>query len=94
MRLITGGYWEPVARTADGGAGGATSASTLDTMRRRALYTEATQIMHDEKPWLELFQEVIIYGVGKRLSFTPPAGLSTDRGRDGGREVAEAGSVS
>ncbi len=89
LQLITGGYREPVARTADGGAGGATSASTLYTMRRRAPYTEATQIMHDEK----LRPAVIIYGVGRRVSFTPPAGLSTDRGRDGGREVTAVGSL-
>ena len=44
---------------------------TLDTGKRRQLYTEATQIIHDEKPALELFQEVIVYGTSKRLSFRP-----------------------
>jgi peptide/nickel transport system substrate-binding protein len=44
---------------------------TLDSKARRALYTEATQIIHDEKPWLELFQEVVIYGVSQRVSFKP-----------------------
>jgi ABC-type transport system substrate-binding protein len=44
---------------------------TLDQSKRKALYTEATQIIHDEKPWLELFQEVIIYGVAPRVSFKP-----------------------
>jgi hypothetical protein len=29
--------------------------------------------MHDEKPWLELFQEVVIYGVSKRMTFKPRA---------------------
>src|SRR5439155_22594495 len=43
----------------------------LDPAKRRALYTEATQIIHDEKPWLELFQEVIVYGVSRRVSFKP-----------------------
>src|SRR5437763_780663 len=37
--------------------------------KRRQLYAEATQIIHDEKPWLELFQEVVVYGVARRLSF-------------------------
>ena len=32
---------------------------------------KATQIIHDEKPWLELFQEVIVYGVSRRVSFKP-----------------------
>jgi len=41
------------------------------TRSRRALYTEATQIIHDEKPRLELFQEVIVYGVSRLVSFKP-----------------------
>jgi ABC-type transport system substrate-binding protein len=44
---------------------------TLDPKKRKELYTEATRIIHEEKPWLELFQEVVIYGVAKRLSFKP-----------------------
>jgi peptide/nickel transport system substrate-binding protein len=46
---------------------------TLDPRKRKELYTEATRIIHEEKPWLELFQEVIIYGVSPRLTFTPRA---------------------
>jgi ABC-type transport system substrate-binding protein len=46
---------------------------SLDQKKRKELYTEATRIMHEEKPWLELFQEVVIYGVSKRLSFKPRA---------------------
>ena len=44
---------------------------SLDQKKRAAIYTEATQIIHDEKPWLELFQEVILYGATKRVSFKP-----------------------
>ena len=44
---------------------------TLDQRKRKELYTEATKIIHEEKPWLELFQEVVIYGVSKRVSFKP-----------------------
>lgn len=43
--------------------------NSLDPARRKQLYTEATQIIHDEKPWLELFQEVVVYGTSKRVSF-------------------------
>jgi len=43
--------------------------TTLDQRKRRELYTEATQIIHDEKPWLELFQEVVVYGTSKRMNF-------------------------
>ena len=44
---------------------------TLDPRRRQALYAEATQIIHDDKPWLELFQEVIVYGTARRVAFKP-----------------------
>lgn len=44
---------------------------TLDPRKRKELYTEATQIIHEEKPWLELFQEIIVYGTTKRVSFRP-----------------------
>lgn len=43
--------------------------TTLDPKKRREAYTEATQIIHDEKPWLELFQEVVVYGTSKRVGF-------------------------
>jgi peptide/nickel transport system substrate-binding protein len=45
--------------------------TSLDQSRRKALYTEATQILHEEKPFLELFQEVLIYGTSKRVVFKP-----------------------
>ena len=44
---------------------------TLDPKKRKELYTDATRIVHEEKPWIELFQEVVIYGVGRRVSFKP-----------------------
>jgi peptide/nickel transport system substrate-binding protein len=46
---------------------------TLDPKRRRELYAEATAVIHEEKPWLEPFQEVVVYGVSKRLQFKPRA---------------------
>jgi peptide/nickel transport system substrate-binding protein len=44
---------------------------SLDQKKRRDLYMEATRIIHDEKPWLELFQEVILYGASKRVALKP-----------------------
>jgi ABC-type transport system substrate-binding protein len=44
---------------------------TLDVQLREASYAEATRILHDEKPWLELFQGAVVYGVSKRVSFKP-----------------------
>ncbi|HEX6775752.1 MAG TPA: ABC transporter substrate-binding protein [Methylomirabilota bacterium] len=46
---------------------------TLDPKKRKALYTEATAIFHDEKPSVELFQEVVVYGTSRRVSFKPRA---------------------
>jgi peptide/nickel transport system substrate-binding protein len=43
---------------------------SLDQKKRKQLYADATQIIHDEKPWLELFQEVVVYGTSKRVTFT------------------------
>ncbi len=45
--------------------------TSLDQPKRKALYTEATQILHEEKPYLELFQEVLVYGVSKRVTVKP-----------------------
>ncbi|HKQ64110.1 MAG TPA: ABC transporter substrate-binding protein [Methylomirabilota bacterium] len=46
---------------------------SLDPAKRRALYMEATRIIHDDKPWVELFQEIIVYGVSRRVAFKPRA---------------------
>ena len=46
---------------------------SLDQEKRKQLYAEATQIIHDEKPWLELFQEVVVYSTTRRVSFKPRA---------------------
>jgi peptide/nickel transport system substrate-binding protein len=46
---------------------------SLDSAKRKQLYTEATRIIHDEKPWLELFQEVVVYGTSQRVVFRPRA---------------------
>jgi peptide/nickel transport system substrate-binding protein len=42
---------------------------TLDPGKRKQLYAEATQVFHDEAPWMQLFQEVVVYGTTKRVSF-------------------------
>lgn len=45
--------------------------TTLDQRKRKALYTEASHILHEQKPFLELFQEVLVYGATKRVTFKP-----------------------
>ena len=44
---------------------------SLDPKKRKALYTETTKILHEEKPWLELFQEEVVYGASKRVTLKP-----------------------
>ena len=61
---------------------------SLDQKRRKPLYTEATQIIHDEKPWPG-FQEVVVYGTSRR-PVPGAARLPADRRRDAGRPVAPA----
>src|SRR2546425_6964495 len=46
---------------------------TLDPKKRKALYMEATAIFQDEKPSVELFQEVVVYGTSRRVTFKPRA---------------------
>jgi peptide/nickel transport system substrate-binding protein len=46
---------------------------TLDPKKRKAFYAEATAIFHEEKPSVELFQEVVVYGTSRRVSFKPRA---------------------
>ncbi len=41
---------------------------SLDASKRRQLYMEATRIIHEDKPWLELFQEVVVYGTSRRVA--------------------------
>jgi ABC-type transport system substrate-binding protein len=50
-----------------------TARYSLDQKKRKDFYVEATRVVHDEKPWLELFQESVIYGVSKRVTFKPRA---------------------
>ena len=44
---------------------------TLDPKKRKAIYAEALQIRDDERPSLDLFQELVVYGTTKRVVFKP-----------------------
>ena len=43
----------------------------VDTAKRKALYAKAMRIIHDEAPWLFLFQYEDLYATSKRLQWQP-----------------------
>lgn len=45
--------------------------ATFDNARRAALYAQVQEIIHEELPWLILFQQVDLYGVRSDLVWTP-----------------------
>ena len=45
--------------------------ATFDDARRAELYAEVQEIIHEELPWLILFQQVDLYGVRSDLDWTP-----------------------
>lgn len=45
--------------------------TSLDPEERQALYARVQQIIHDEVPWLALFQQFDIYGVKANLEWQP-----------------------
>ncbi|MDZ7799733.1 MAG: ABC transporter substrate-binding protein [Trueperaceae bacterium] len=45
--------------------------TTMNDERRAELYGEAQEIIHDELPWLILFQQVDLYGVRSDLDWQP-----------------------
>jgi peptide/nickel transport system substrate-binding protein len=44
---------------------------TLDPKKRKEIYAEALQLRDEEKPSLDLFQEMVVYGTSKRVVFKP-----------------------
>ena len=45
----------------------------LDPAKRKALYAKAMRIVHDDAPWLFLFQYEDLYATSKRLEWNPRA---------------------
>ncbi len=64
---------------------------TIDENKRRDLYYKAAEILHDDPPWVYLWQEFFLYGVSCRVSFEArvdtmilPASISVDAAKKGG----------
>jgi peptide/nickel transport system substrate-binding protein len=49
-----------------------TAGKTFDTAKRTAIYQQIDQLLHDDPPWLVLFNPVDIYGIRNRVqNWTP-----------------------
>ena len=68
-----------------------TARYTTDQNKRRDLYYQAAQILHDDPPWLFLWQEFSLYGLSCKITFQAridtmilPSSVSPDPRRKGG----------
>ena len=43
--------------------------STMDPKKRQKIYSEASQVIHEEVPWAWTYQQMDIYGVSERLNW-------------------------
>jgi peptide/nickel transport system substrate-binding protein len=64
---------------------------TIDQDKRRELYYKAAEILHDDPPWVYLWQEFFLYGISCRVAFESrvdtmilPASISPDASKNGG----------
>lgn len=68
-----------------------TARYTIDEAKRRELYYKAAEIMHEDPPWLYLWQEFFLYGVSCRVNFEArvdtmilPSAVGIDAAKRGG----------
>ena len=47
--------------------------SIMDRKKRQKIYTEASQLFHEEVPWAFCYEQIDIYGVSERVNWTPRA---------------------
>ncbi len=64
---------------------------TIDESKRRELYYKAAEILHDDPPWLYLWQEFFLYGANCRIAFQSrvdtmllPSAITPDAANKGG----------
>lgn len=66
---LAGSYWPRGQKDSDFFKLMETARYTIDTEERRKLYYHAAEILHDDPPWLYLWQEFFLYGVNCRVTF-------------------------
>jgi peptide/nickel transport system substrate-binding protein len=88
---IAGAYWPTGQKDTDFFKLMETARYTLDQEKRKALYFKAAEILHDDPPWLYLWQEFSLYGVSCKVAFQAridtmmlPSTISPDTGKKGG----------
>jgi len=90
---IAGAYWPHSQEGSDFYKLMETARYTIDQDKRRELYYEAAQTLHEDPPWLYLWQEFFLYGVRCGIDFQAridtmilPASIAKDAvGKGGGR---------
>src|SRR5215208_1418614 len=88
---LAGSYWPRGQKDTDFYKLMETARYTIDENARRELYFKAAEILHDDPPWLYLWQEFFLYGVNCRVAFAArvdtmilPASLEADASKRGG----------
>ncbi len=88
---IGGAYWPTGQKDTDFFKLMETARYTIDQPKRQELYYKAAEILHDDPPWLYLWQEFSLYGVSCKVAFQAridtmilPASVSPDAGKKGG----------
>lgn len=88
---IGGAYWPHSAKDSEFFKMMEEARYTIDQAKRQEIYFKAAEILHNDPPWLYLWQEFSIYGVSCKVAFSAridtmilPTGVSPDSGQKGG----------
>ena len=88
---IAGAYWPTGQKDTDFFKLMETARYTIDQPKRQELYYQAAEILHNDPPWLYLWQEFSLYGVSCKVAFQAridtmilPATVSADAAKKGG----------
>ena len=88
---IGGAYWPTGQKDTDFFKLMETARYTIDQPKRQELYYKAAEILHNDPPWLYLWQEFSLYGVSCKIAFQAridtmilPGSVSVDTAKKGG----------
>jgi peptide/nickel transport system substrate-binding protein len=88
---IAGAYWPTGQKDTDFYKLMETARYTIDQQKRQELYYRAAEILHNDPPWVYLWQEFSLYGVSCRVAFQAridtmilPVSVASDAAKKGG----------